>query len=120
MNNHGHSNKVQSRSKLDNTGKQDDEQGTRALKKGQSRETSNTGYTGIKMDNPEKLATQGTPAIKKDNPEKLETQGTQDDRTTRALKKGATQGTPTIINGQSRENSNTGYTGYQKWTIQRN
>jgi hypothetical protein len=38
-----------------------------------------------------------------DNPEKL-----------------ATQGTPAIKNGQSRENSNIGYTGYQKWTIQRN
>jgi hypothetical protein len=38
-----------------------------------------------------------------DNPEKLSTQGT------RAIK-----------NGQSRENSNIGYIGYQKWTIQRN
>jgi predicted secreted protein len=79
-------------------------QGTPAIKNGQSRETSKTGYTGYqkwtiqrnyqhrvhrlsKMDNSEKLATQGTPAIK---------------------------------NGQSRETSNTGYTGYQKWTIQRN
>jgi hypothetical protein len=32
----------------------------------------------------------------------------------------ATQGKPAIKNGQSRETSNIGYTGYQKWTIQRN
>ena len=59
------------------------------------------------MDNPEKLETQHkmehTGYSKMENPEKL-----------------ATQGTPAIKNGQSRETSNTGYTGFQKWTIQRN
>ena len=61
-------------------------QGTPAIKNGQSRETSNIGYTGYQTQRHKmKVATQGTPAIK--NGESRETRNTTQDGTTRATQK---------------------------------